>query len=150
MKKLSKRPYLVARRNVSGLIRIALADLEACEADPLYEIDMDVWHVPNSHCAICLAGSVMAKTLNVPRTWKFHQGTLEPFFSDLVARQLMALDFFRIGWHESGWEVLELPEDDLPLGASEGVLIPCIYEDNPEKFKQDMNDLADLFEAAGY
>ena len=57
-----------------NLIRLAIKDLEKCEIDPNYKIDMDVWHLPpNEHissddgkCWVCLAGSVMAKHFKVP------------------------------------------------------------------------------------
>lgn len=55
-----KIPRLAAKKNVSGLIRLALADLRKCEQSPKYKINMDDWHVPNSRCSVCLAGSVMA------------------------------------------------------------------------------------------
>lgn len=58
MKKLPKK--------LSDRILVALHDLELVEADPRYKIDMDTWHKPNGQCAVCLAGSVMAKTLNAP------------------------------------------------------------------------------------
>ena len=48
----------------SELIRLALSDLEKCEGDSRYEVDMNEWHVPTQKghvCYVCLAGSVMAK-----------------------------------------------------------------------------------------
>ena len=48
----------------SELIRLALADLRKCEADPRYLIDMAQWHRPvtSELCHVCLAGAVMART----------------------------------------------------------------------------------------
>ena len=52
----------------SELIRLALKDLEACEKDPDYEINMNVWHKPvGDQCMVCLAGAVMAQTFEMPK-----------------------------------------------------------------------------------
>lgn len=51
----------------SALLRLALEDLEAVEADKKYKVAMGKWHEPNGACKVCLAGSVLAKTLQVPR-----------------------------------------------------------------------------------
>ncbi len=51
---------------LSALVQHALADLRLCEADPAYAIHMNDWHSPSTffkNCEVCLAGAVMAKTL---------------------------------------------------------------------------------------
>ncbi len=56
-------------KKLSRLIRLALADLAKVERSKKYVVDMTwSWHSPqpSGKCAVCLAGSVMAKTLNVP------------------------------------------------------------------------------------
>ena len=79
--------------NPSELILLALHDLELCEKDDRYKIEMVYWHVPRTkgYCHVCLGGSVMAKTLDCdpskdinPLDTKFH-------------KQLNALDQFRKG-----------------------------------------------------
>jgi len=55
---------------IGDLIRVAIKDLEECEADPNYLIEMDYWHYPvglgnKKICMVCLARSVMAKTIGV-------------------------------------------------------------------------------------
>lgn len=56
---------------LSDLIRLALDDLRKCEENPQYTINMHVWyhHSPdNNRCMVCLAGSVMAQTLQFAST----------------------------------------------------------------------------------
>lgn len=58
----------------SELIRLAIGDLEKAEASERYVIDMGNWHTPENlikgslysdKCAICLAGAVMAFSLDI-------------------------------------------------------------------------------------
>lgn len=130
----------------SELIRVALADLEAVEKDDRYRVDMGVWHgqyedVADGRCSVCLAGSVMAKSLGAA-----HVNNLIPddFGVDL-ARSLMALDSFRMGFMDEG---LDLMGEDMPDG------IPSIfpvtpYVHNPDRFKADMQTMASLLEEHG-
>ena len=56
-------------RRLSNLIRRALSDLAACEIHDDYVVDMRVWHAPgkdSGQCVVCLAGAVMAQTLDAP------------------------------------------------------------------------------------
>lgn len=48
------------------LLELALADFDEIVKDPNYVIDMLTYHKgkPNTKCHICLAGSVMARTLH--------------------------------------------------------------------------------------
>jgi hypothetical protein len=55
---------------LSELLTTAINDLEACEAAEGYTIDMGVWHQwdgGHETCAVCLAGAVMAQTLEFPQ-----------------------------------------------------------------------------------
>lgn len=49
----------------SELLRIALGDLEKCEANDSYQIDMRQWVRSGEVCSVCLAGCVMVQTLNM-------------------------------------------------------------------------------------
>ena len=52
---------------LSELIELAVRDVQACEADPRYILNMGRWHAPrNGGCEVCMAGAVMAQTLRVP------------------------------------------------------------------------------------
>ena len=94
----------------SALILLALADLAKAERTPGDRIDMRTWHIGviesydpetckvekaagNGSCVVCLAGSVMAFSLNVPRT-----RSIEPNeYPDEVERALLAINSFRVG-----------------------------------------------------
>jgi hypothetical protein len=57
----------------SDLLQLALDDLELCEKDRNYTIDMSEWHTPSQDesekCAVCIAGAVIAKTGQRPVPW---------------------------------------------------------------------------------
>lgn len=93
----------------SELCRVALADLAKCRQDPRYIIDMMQWHEPydEDHCVVCLAGSVMAQTFNVPIDEE-----CRPNQFGVDRRKLHALDEFREGLIAFGLAVMqiELPE----------------------------------------
>lgn len=46
------------------LLEVAIRDLKAVDKSEDYEIDMTVWYHTNDKCKVCMAGAVMAKTLN--------------------------------------------------------------------------------------
>ena len=84
------------------LIRLALHDLELCEASPRYKINMGTWHsadlTKRNVCNVCLAGSVMAKSLNI----KFNQDVYSVAWSSLCGGRktidkLLAINDFRVG-----------------------------------------------------
>ena len=124
---------------LSDLIDVALADLEACEADPRYVIDMDEWHYPNrrGHCAVCLAGSVMAQRLGASvDTWV----TPEDFDHETCS-SLSALNSLLCG------DIFEAVSDRVGSGAAKGMNLPpdqevVEYRFDPAQFKADMRRLA--------
>ncbi|MEM6367804.1 MAG: hypothetical protein AAF851_05810 [Myxococcota bacterium] len=69
---MKTRHYTNAELNLmpdSRLLRLAVKDAKLCEADPNYIMRMNKWHTWHDHlkrCAVCLAGSVMAKSLDTP------------------------------------------------------------------------------------
>lgn len=152
----------------SALIRLALADLEAAEKDPKYEVCMGSWHDPPNNitgrCAVCLAGAVMRGTLHAHRLTGYEPDDFKE------ARALEALDTFRYGdilgavdWLEftdAGDQLFLLTdeqEDQLrnvhasvdTSGLGDGTLYCANYEDSPEAFKAYMTALADRLEAIG-
>lgn len=56
-------------KKFSQAMRMALKDLAKVEKDPKYRVDMGAWHLanayPNHKCAVCFAGSVMAKSFKL-------------------------------------------------------------------------------------
>lgn len=126
----------------SALIRLALADLVKCERSKKYRIDMEFWHMPNSQCAVCLAGAVIAKTLGADSGR--YVGPSD-FLNDTY-RKLCALNAFRTGSCRAGFEYLRR---SVIRGRSFYRDI-VDYEDDPKEFKRDMRKLAADLEEAGY
>jgi hypothetical protein len=128
----------------SDLLEVALRDLEAVEQDPKYRVRMDVWHEPAKHindpCQVCLAGAVMAKSLetsNLVRRWPCD-------FSDKdTLRKLRALDDMRVGAVSEALERLDLPP------VSKYDFVAHHYGANPEGFKRDLRNLVDKLRKDG-
>lgn len=73
-------------------IDAAEADALAVADDPEYILDMDVWHLLDEGvCSVCLAGAVMARTLQVPKHYSAGVSNV-PF---KIKRALDALDDLR-------------------------------------------------------
>ena len=121
---------------LSDLINLALDDLEECEKDPNYHINMLLWHCPDEragYCEVCLAGAVMAKTLDAspacavnPCNFPYH-----------VMNCLKALESVREGWITEALITLEQAHDE----KSVEVFVPP-YRPNPIGFKDTLRDLA--------
>lgn len=128
----------------SELIRIALTDLQSCVADPeYYIINMDTWHEPvkNGKCEVCMAGAVMAKTLNIDRERREFPSSLGSKFSS----KLCAIDYFRGGYVGLAFMRLLLSFKD---GKKYDRIIPSF--DLKDKFFFAMYRLADDLEKDGY
>lgn len=122
----------------SELIRLAIADLEKCENDPLYRIDMYFYHQPHfNHCYVCLAGAVMAKTLGA----KVDKTCLPSYFTYRQKVMLENLDLLRDGIFHG------LPEKEAEVLNEHPA--PADYKIKPEQFKADMLAISDKLEAAG-
>lgn len=123
----------------SALIRVALADLEKCEKDPRYEIEMDHWHQANGVCKVCLAGSVMAKSLGAEPSKGFGPSDFDQ------DQKLRALDCFRTGWIKDalflmGFQVPYSFQHDRPVTP---------YAFSPDRFKATLSAISDELEAQG-
>ena len=128
----------------SELIRLALADLALCAADPNYRIDMGEWHKPEDGvCQVCLAGAVMAKSLNASRA-------AELYSSDFPEnrQKIKVLDDFRNGIVCVALDDLGHDLSNWGHGARDRYITP--YDSDPGAFMADMRQLADDLEAAGY
>lgn len=132
MKQLPDKP--------SELIRVALQDLEAVENDSRYSVDMDVWHEPDTYttCYVCLAGSVIAKSLGAPAT---HSQNPD-HYPYSVERKLRALDWLRAGFIKEFLECLRCPlPESLPDETD--------YIYYGENFKEALLDISAILEAEG-
>lgn len=146
----------------SDLLRLAVRDLEATEADENYEVSMEaLWHPgmkPDLRpCLVCFAGATMAKTLGVD----IFSGLRPDNFEPIINRQLLALNEARLyAWYEflRHLDVFQCNEDTLPArlevlrkleiqrfdnGAIE-------YHISPAGFKANMLAAADLLEKEGF
>lgn len=123
----------------SELIELALDDLAAVEADDRYKVDMDTWHNPRTgFCAVCFAGSVIAKTLNTnPRNFRAPRD-----YDEDTRDKLSALDEFRDGQISCGLSDMGIDCRGLPSKKE-------IAEYGSETFNSDMTELVRILREAG-
>jgi len=127
--------------SIPDLIRLALHDLELCEKDERYNIDMSTWHEPlRRGCYVCFAGSVMAKQLNCNPNECIYPSEL----GDETHRKLNALDYLRRGNVYAAYRKIGRPIP-VPLEGSYDI-VP--YRKNRKRFKLEMYALADLIQIA--
>lgn len=119
---------------LSDLILVALDDLEKVENDERYTVNMDWWHRSGDTCLVCLAGSVMAKSLDVsPDCTRFPND-----FDDKTEAKLDALNWARVGDVSYALYHLDVPSSDYTSLDRE----VADYQDDPEQFKADMREIA--------
>ena len=133
----------------SEILAIALSSLKKCEKDPRYKIDMAEWHTPqkNNKCAVCFAGSVMAKALGAG----VDEDLSPSSYPDSQDEVLCGLNYFRINYG-TGYQS-ELEEALLRISGRkrEGKIVRFVsnlfaewdigridYKQDPTAFKKDM------------
>ena len=155
----------------SKLINLAIDDLEKVEKSNKFEVDMSTWvekfyeDYETSHkakgavCSVCLAGSVMVKTLKVEKeisNWDEGDSKDPSDFDDDTSSKLSFLDDARGGYFESTREDLF---EDYPflrraafraglVDFSVQIHIPA-YEHDRAGFKKAMRNQAKLWEKMG-
>ena len=119
----------------SELLELALSDLAKVEASPEYETNMWGWHSPSytGVCYVCMAASVMAKTLEVDRFKSFSPADFE---TD-TQNKLFAIDNFRTGDLDLALETLGI---NRPHSLTDYIDV-ADYDDDPKQFKEDMSDI---------
>jgi len=138
---------------IGDLIRLAVKDLTLCEDDPQYKINMEYWHKPGwvtDLCYVCLAGSVIAQTLEMSPNLYYSPGCQirGKRIGDVVEAKIRLLDSLR----EARFVLAEMPDNYSKIvGLNDlidsGKLFDAIpYEDDPVQFKEDMLHLADLMD----
>ena len=129
---------------LSGLIRVALVDLCKCEKDDKYDIFMEDWHTPQDSgiCEVCLAGAVMAQTLDIP----IENESFPSEFGFQIQQGLHALNSIKRG-HVSDIIMSLNPENRNPTKVYNRDIVE--YENDSELFHKQMNQLADDLEKAG-
>ena len=132
----------------SELVELAIWDLKAIEQNPNYLIDMDSWHVSDIRqpkCWVCLAGAVMAQSLDIQpdmtvKPW-------DPIFDedDSTKNKLEALDSFRSGDIYNGithmcpeFDTTEKADELLEkMGDDANIYVPE-YDESKESFYKGM------------
>ena len=128
--------------SLSTVLRIALEDLEATERLPGYVIDLQVYHDPDTDehpgkCVVCLAGSVMARTLGIkPDVVSGPNRHAKP-----IRDRIHAIDWARLGGFAFAAIELGYSDNDVHkiytlTGGDWADLTE--YEDDPVQFKADM------------
>ena len=93
---MNKQQTFSKTNKLSGLLNLALDDLELVNKDKKYKINMNYWQKKQKgkQCEVCLAGSVLAKTFNVP---KISLDDLEGEVKEETMNKLWAIDSIREG-----------------------------------------------------
>ncbi len=140
-------------KTLSELIIVAVNDLEKCEIDPNYVVDMDTWHsdfnVDNHPCHVCLAGSVMAKTVGYKISTEYdgayHEFSDRSNFEALnQIRQLSIASALEWFGDENNAKTEEIEDDILELiDEKRG------YSDCPDTFKANMRFIASELKKIG-
>jgi len=151
---------------------LAVHDLELVEKSELYTVDMDNWHTPDDKetCKVCFAGSVMAMTKELDPECRV--GNLGGNFTRREESVFVSLDFIReynikkslsrflgltipsqiIESVEKNKEsVYALMEFEKRTSRLLGITHRDIgsYENNPEKFKSNMREIAGHLKTLG-
>lgn len=130
---------------LSDLIEVALEDLEKVEKDKRYTVDMQFWHTPTDNftgCSVCLAGAVIAKSLNVP----IQELSSLDKFKISIRRKLVALDQVRDSKVGNAIRILKRDSVTVPL---EYYSVPSYDEDRPG-FKKALQAIAKELRKLGY
>ena len=154
----AKREFKLAP--LSGVIRLAIADLEAVENDKRYVVNMDQWHLPKglsrlfgffsemqdagADCVVCFAGAVMAHRFGADRDLLVCPGNYEPAVRD----RLQALNAVRYGDFEAAADYMDL--DVAAVRKAVGrINIPAYGPKTRSRFKIQLLNAAARLEKAG-
>jgi hypothetical protein len=127
----------------SKLIRLALNDLKLVENDSDYRVDMAHYHErwqDSGPCFVCLAGSVMAKTLHAA---KRHLKTYDMGTDNRPL--LRALNLFRLGCVREA--ILMMGKYDDASSKYDREIVQ--YDEDRDLFVRDMERLANDLEKDG-
>lgn len=133
---------------------MALEDLEKCEADPRYFINMNQWHSPSAHvCEVCFAGAVLAQSIGTAID-TYANPSRDDYGSESVRNnKLHALNAIRFGDFRAlfylNQNIGTLPTS-YGLSESERHELAKIGEfPNPEIFKETMLTISGILDAEG-
>ena len=144
----------------SAFIREALVDLVKCERSKKYDINMANWHYPGEgSCSVCLAGSVMAQTLQADPLEALSPSDMNPYPISFLTKtevQLRSLNRFREGSVTGAFEKLTNVKTYNKPRYRKYILFSRLdreivdYAVDKTKFKRQMRKLAGDLEKAGY
>ena len=148
---------------LSAAILACLEDLEACEKNKNYKINMNVWHGamfddlgnpldgPNCICRVCLGGARLARIINNPQTYlnePYPKPEEKPF---TIPHKIEAMDKVRnfdMIWaakdfYSKGKEYFNQAQQDMLLSLEKDYRgIGNFYEESPVKFKKTLRTIA--------
>lgn len=131
--------------SLSQWAELALDDITKTERSPLYQVDMSLWHKPNSYCAVCFAGSVMAKTLGADITKK-----IDPSHYDtIIESALLALNHLRSGHVLKAIMVFDGTSRLRDLDAAEYAVDVAEYADDKTIWRKDMRKIIKILKVVG-
>lgn len=138
----------------SEALRQAVNDLEKCEQDERFEIDMNNWaKMVCGVCQVCLAGAMLVQQCGIPdEGLEFHN------LPDDIAGKMWGIDAFRVGrlWDGVAW--FKEGGYSIASGAQRGDRVEGLpeyvdvqgYHYSPVVFKEQMRGIADKLEKAGW
>lgn len=143
----------------SDLIDLCVSDLEKAERDPLYCVNMNVWHnmcrvdspisgVQFGQCAVCAAGAIMAFSLG----GSINKQLFPDCFNRDISRRLEAIDLFRLGYWRSGLKEMNVDLSGLSVEENERICqmrCPGSYRRSPEEFKSRMRKASKVLREMG-
>jgi hypothetical protein len=149
---------------LSQVIRMAVEDLTAVEADPKHIVHMPSWHAPlarlkerdlaryrqlvgaktEAECAVCLAGSVLANRLGADPKRSIWPDTQ----AAALRRRLVALNDVRLG--NFGGAAGQMGKNwQRAREATKGIYVPEYSPEQSSAFKSALLQAADALEKAG-
>ena len=129
----------------SELLEMAIIDLEHVEQDPHYIVDMNSWHeARDDQCAVCIAGAVMAMSMNCSPTAEI---LIPKQFPYEYENCLMFLNFCRLGAIQKALSCLGYEVEAMKY-YNNSMTIP-LYSVSPIRFKDKMRNLVIEFRSRG-
>lgn len=148
MEKLSNKP--------SEAILQAIEDLEWCEQDPRYRIDMDDWHTPvDDVCYVCQAGAILTRRVAQDRRDEY-LSLMSASNIDIGNREVLkikAFDELRNGYVEEfliQWGVYAPHVYKLAEMVYDDVWEWVKYNDDEEQYKDNMRIVSRVLKEEGY
>lgn len=131
---------------ISELLKLAMIDLEKVEADPRYKVDMLEWHTPRENkCEVCLAGSVLAKSLKIDFKQRYYGLNL----SEKIDDKLETINSLRMGHFYSVLGRIKLDLFSLPESYASILEMDHLSKYYREKWKLHMATIIGILVAEG-